>query len=233
MRGPIEKNNYPKVSDHLYNGAILTYIGGVLFMISFCSPYWVKSYTETFSSFKNMGIWQYCFDEFRYPLFQFDKLFNGCHHVFSKEYHAIREWLLPGWLLAVQAFMTMSFLLSFGAQAIMALQVVRFPLRLVLRYEWIISSINFGMITTTTVFMFLSFLIFGCSYTRRDWLMYPNFNFLTWGYWLGVISLLFHALAAVSLYKEARLSYELKQESKNLIMQMQPNPQHRLGWSIY
>lgn len=102
-----------------------------------------------------MGIWQYCFDEFRYPLFQFDKLFNGCHHVFSKEYHAIREWLLPGWLLAVQAFMTMSFLLSFGAQAIMALQVVRFPLRLVLRYEWIISSINFGMITTTSKLNFI------------------------------------------------------------------------------
>ncbi|KAL3282105.1 hypothetical protein HHI36_005303 [Cryptolaemus montrouzieri] len=233
MSRTIDKYNYPKASDHLFNGAILTYIGGVLLMISFCSPYWVKSYTETFSDFKNMGIWQYCFEGFRYPYYQFDKKFYGCHHVFSQEYHVIREWLLPGWLIAVQTFMTLAFLLSFSAQAIMACQVCRFPLKFVLRYEWILSIVNFGYIATTSVFMFLAVLIFGCSYTRRDWLMYPNYNFLTWAYWLGVISLVFHAAATHYLYKEAKLSYELKQQSKNLIMQMQPNPQHRLGWPSY
>ncbi|KAK9870573.1 hypothetical protein WA026_008135 [Henosepilachna vigintioctopunctata] len=233
MSRQLDKYNYPKVSDHLFFGAILTYIAGVLLMISFCSPYWVKSYAETFSTFKNMGIWHYCFEEFRFPYYQFDKLFNGCHHVFSREYQEIREWLIPGWLIAVQTFMTIAFLLSFFSQAIMACQVCRWPLKFVLRYEWILSAINFGCITATSVCMFLAILIFGCSYTRRDWLMYPNFNFLTWAYWLGAISLLLHTVASYFLYKEARLSYELKQESKNLIMQMQPNPQHRLGWPSY
>lgn len=43
-----------------------------------------------------MGLWTYCFDHFRYPHYQFDKLFDGCNTVFSEEYYVIREWLLPG-----------------------------------------------------------------------------------------------------------------------------------------
>jgi hypothetical protein len=218
------------VSGYLVNGALLTYIGGLFLMIAFCSPYWVKSFDETFSQFKNMGLWEYCFDNFRYPYYQFDHLFDGCHHVFSREFYVIREWLLPPWLMAVQAFVTMSFLLSFGCQVMMALQLVRWPLEFVLQYEWILSTIDFVCVTTTTVFMFLAVAIFGGSHVRRDWLMYPNFNYLCWSYGLAVISFFFHGFAAICLYYEARQSYELRRESRNLIMQMHPNPQHRLGW---
>lgn len=230
MSRHFERNNYPKVSDYMFNGALLTYIGGILLMISFCSPYWVKSFTETFSNFKNMGLWMYCFDEFYYPHFQYDKMFTGCYGVFSNEYQVIREWLLPGWLLCVQALYVLTFILSFGSQALMALQVCRYPLRFVIQYEWIISAVNFGCIATATFFMFLGVTIFGFSYTRRDWLLYPNFNYLSWAYWFAVISAFFHLMGTFLLYKEARLSYELKQESKNLIMQMQPSTQHRLQW---
>lgn len=121
------------------------------------SPYWVQSFQETFSSFKHMGLWEYCFDQFRYPYFQYDKLFDGCHHVFSFEYYVIREWLLPAWLMAVQAFVTMSFLLSFSAQVIMAMQLCRWPLKFVLQYEYILSAIDFAFtLTTSTFFLSLS-----------------------------------------------------------------------------
>lgn len=97
-----------------------------------------------------MGLWEYCFEQFRYPYYQFDHLFDGCHHVFSQEYYVIREWLLPPWLMTVQAFVTMSFLLSFGTQAIMALQLVRWPLEFILRYEWVLSAIDFICVATTS-----------------------------------------------------------------------------------
>jgi hypothetical protein len=149
------------VSGYLVNGALLTYIGGLFLMIAFCSPYWVKSFDETFSQFKNMGLWEYCFDNFRYPYYQFDHLFDGCHHVFSREFYVIREWLLPPWLMAVQAFVTMSFLLSFGCQVMMALQLVRWPLEFVLQYEWILSTIDFVCVTTTSShIVFLFFILF-------------------------------------------------------------------------
>ncbi|XP_019869821.2 uncharacterized protein LOC109598368 [Aethina tumida] len=230
MSRELEKNNYPKASSYLVNGALITYIGGMFLLIAFCSTYWVKSFDGTNSEFKHMGLWEYCFDGFRYPYYPFDKTFTGCNHVFSQEFHVIRAWVLPPWLMVVQAFVTMSFLLSFGSQAVMAMQVCRWPLEFVLRYEWILSAIDFVCVATTAVFMFLAVAIFGGSHTRRDWLMYPNFNYLCWSYGLACISFFFHAFAAYALYKEARFSYERRRESKNLIMQMHPNPQHRVGW---
>ena len=65
-------------------GASLTYIAGLFLLLSFAGPYWIESYPETFSSFKHMGLWEYCFDRFRFPSYQFDKLFHGCHYIFSE-----------------------------------------------------------------------------------------------------------------------------------------------------
>lgn len=74
--------------------------------------------------------------------------------------------------------------------------------------------------------MFLAVLIFGASHTRRDWLLYPNYNYLSWSYGLAVCAFFFHLFASVVLYKEAKQSYNLRQQSRNLIMQMDPNPHH-------
>ena len=60
------------------------------------SPYWLVSWEDTYSPFKNMGLWEFCFSRFRYPNYQFDKLFDGCHYIFSQEYYVIWEWILPG-----------------------------------------------------------------------------------------------------------------------------------------
>lgn len=203
-----------------------------------------------------MGLWEYCFEQFRYPSYQFDKQFDGCHHVFSQEYYVIREWLLPGWLMVVQGFVTMSLLLSFIAQITIVMILIRWPLAFVLRYEWILSStaflcdaiagkrvskkerkiishtessgLNRVLIVHLSVsggLLFLAVSIFGGQCWRRDWLMYPNFNHLSWSYGLAVISFMFHTFAACFLYLDARTGYRLRKESRNLVMQMQPNPQ--------
>lgn len=233
------------------------------------SPYWIESYQETFSTFKHMGLWEYCFEQFRYPYYQFDKLFDGCHHIFSQEYFVIREWLLPVWLMVVQAFVTLSLLLSFSSQAIIVLILIRWPLRFVLHYEWILSASAFIFNATTGkyivviskiiyreiilsihiyiyiilklsifnvntfgilgVLLFLAVSIFGGQCWRRDWLMYPNFNHLSWSYGLAVISFMLHSLGAFLLYLNARAGYTYRKESRNLVMQMQPNPQSHHG----
>lgn len=72
--------------------------------------------------------------------------------------------------------------------------------------------------------MFFAVAVFGASHVRRDWLEYPNWNYLSWAYGLAVLSFFFHAFASIALYKEANQSYELRRESKNLVMQMHPQP---------
>lgn len=67
----------------LVTGALFSYVGGVFLLLAFASPYWIESFDDTFSSFRNMGLWEYCFKDFMYPYYQFPRTFNGCHNVFS------------------------------------------------------------------------------------------------------------------------------------------------------
>ncbi|CAH4030796.1 uncharacterized protein LOC123717613 [Pieris brassicae] len=222
-------NEYPKASNATLIGASITYVAGLFLLLSFAGPYWIESYSEMFSSFKHMGLWEYCFDRFRFPSFQFDKLFHGCHYIFSEEYYVIREWLLPGWLMAVQAFVTLAFILSFTAQVLLACVIIRMPLRNVLRYEWIYVSSAFIMIAVSSAFLLLAVIIFGSNCYRRDWLMYPSFNVLSWSYAFAVIASIFFGLAAIMLFFESRKLYQLRLEAKNLVAQMQHSqPEHAL-----
>ncbi|KAJ9588636.1 hypothetical protein L9F63_018070, partial [Diploptera punctata] len=166
------KQEYPKATNALVFGGMLTYIAGLMLMMSFASPYWIQSYQETYSNFKHMGLWEYCFDEFRYPYYQFDKQFDGCHYIFSQEYYVIREWLLPGWLMVVQAFVTLGLMLSFSSQIIIACELIRLPLEFVL-------------------------LMSGCCQALHS---------------------------SVMLLHDTRKMWELRKESRNLVVQMHPNP---------
>uniref|UniRef100_A0A1B6FUQ3 EXPERA domain-containing protein n=1 Tax=Cuerna arida TaxID=1464854 RepID=A0A1B6FUQ3_9HEMI len=214
------KQDYHRASNGLVYGGILAYVGSIFLLISFISPYWVQSYEETFSDFKHMGLWQYCFEEFRFPYHQFDKMFDGCHYIYSYEYYVIREWLLPGWLLAIQAWMTLAFLLVFAALVIIALIVIRYPLRGILHYEWLLTGIVFICEAVSSFLIFMSVWLFWTQSSRRDWLMYPNFNHLSYSYYFGAFSFLIHTLASYILYWDARRAYDLRRESKNLVMQM-------------
>ena len=77
----------------------------------YISPYWLQSWEDTQSPFKKMGIWEFCFYKFRHPDYQFDHLFHGCHPLYGEEFRLIREKLLPGWLMVVQLFITISLIL--------------------------------------------------------------------------------------------------------------------------
>lgn len=67
----------------------------------------------------------------------------------------------------------------------------------------------------------MAICIFGGNAYRRDWLMYPRFNVLSWSYSLAVVACTFLILASLVLRKEAQKSYELRSEAKNLVMQME------------
>ncbi|XP_050520430.1 uncharacterized protein LOC126893922 isoform X2 [Daktulosphaira vitifoliae] len=204
------------------DAGVIVYIGGFFLVIAFLSPYWIESYDEAFINFKHMGLWTYCFDHFRFPRYQFDKLFDGCNNVFSEEYYVIREWLLPGWLLFLELCMTLALILTLGTLVMIAAILTRFPLRLVLKYEYFLSGACFLATTISAFLIFLSVLIFPFNCWRRDWLMYPMFNHLSWSFYAAIVSALLHTYGAWYLYKEARISYEKRRESKNLVMQMYP-----------
>ncbi|KAF6204120.1 hypothetical protein GE061_002460 [Apolygus lucorum] len=226
----MENREYPRATESMVFGSTLVYVAGMFLLVSFASPYWVESYEGTFSNFKHMGLWEYCFDQFRFPYHQFDKLFSGCHYVYSFEFHIIREWLLPAWLLAVQTFVTLALILSFGAQILAALTIIRYPLKFVLKYEWLLCGIVFVSTAVCALFLFLTVIVFWSQSSRRDWLMYPNFNHVSWSYYFCAASFLLHSIAALILYKDARKSWDTREEKRHLVMEMYPPQDHHNGF---
>lgn len=216
-----ESNEYPKATSGVIIASLVAYIGAIFLLMAFCSPYWIESYEETHSSFKNMGLWEYCFKNFVYPNYQFPRYFTGCHNIFSDEYYVIREWLVPGWLMAVQAFICIAFILTFIGLGVLSLVVVRWPLKIVLQYEWILIRMSFICMGISALCIFLAIAVFGGNAYRRDWLMYPKFNVLSWAYSLAVVSFIVLSLSSLILLRESKTSYEMRSEAKNLVAQME------------
>lgn len=55
----------------------------------------------------------------------------------------IREYLVPGWLLTVQACLTLSFILVFFSLGVLALELCRWPLKIVLQYEYMMTRVAY------------------------------------------------------------------------------------------
>jgi len=174
------------------------------------------------SPFENMGLWEFCFFRFRHPDYQFDHLFDGCHALFGDEYRLIREKLLPGWLMVVQLLATLALIVSVCAQLLGAVLLLRYPLEIALRFEYHFSGVVAVCYAAAALFMLLCVTVFGFCCWQRDWLLYPNYNYLSWSYVLAVASVPAHGVGAALLAADYRRAKEKKERNKALIKQMHP-----------
>lgn len=55
--------------------------------------------------------------------------------------------------MAVQSFVTLALILSLTSQVLLACVIVRWPLRTVLRYEWIFVSAAFSMVAASSEYL--------------------------------------------------------------------------------
>jgi len=136
--------------------------------------------------------------------------------------------VLIGWLLFLELCMTLAVLLSLGTLAIIAAVVTRYPQRLVLKYEYMLSAACFLAAAITSLLktyyyllyclmtydlikilinFFLAVLIlftvclFPFNCWRRDWLMYPMYNHLSWSFYIAIVSGFVHAYGAWYLFQ--------------------------------
>jgi hypothetical protein len=56
------------------------------------------------------------------------------------------------------------------------------------------------LVLFSAVLLFLSLCIFGGMCWDRDWLLYPNYNYVSWSYAFVVFSCIGHIIAAVFLF---------------------------------
>ncbi|XP_068220780.1 uncharacterized protein pck isoform X1 [Palaemon carinicauda] len=215
---------FTRPSPSMVNAGIVAFVATIFFIISFTSPYWLQSYAYTYNDFSNMGLWEFCFDGFRYPKYQFDYKFTGCNYVFSKEYRIIWTWMLPAWFMSVQAFMTIALLASITSLVTVSMVLMRMPLQLVMRHEWHLTGFCCICQAVTVVSIFFAVLVFGVMCWSRDWLLNPNFNYLSWSYAFAIVAGGIHAFAGLTFLHETYEARERKRMASN-VMHMEPQGQ--------
>ncbi|XP_074598031.1 claudin superfamily protein pickel isoform X2 [Brevipalpus obovatus] len=198
--------------------SILCLVSWIFLIISFSSPYWLSSYTQTYSNFVRLGLWDVCFRNYRHPSYQYDEKFDGCYWFYSAKYQNIREWLQPGWLILVQGLMTIGFIMSTLSLMVISATVMYF----LVRFHIVATLVAAGLQTFAAMCILFAVAIFGTYAFDRSWLQYPNFNHLDWAYFVAILTLLLHLGGAGLLVKESWREYQRRRKMNNLVYNMQP-----------
>ena len=127
--------------------------------------------------------------------------------------------------MVVQFFITVAFMTSFFGQLVIVGLLLRWPLEIILRFEWHFCGLAFVMNSCTSVLLFLGITIFGAECWDRDWLLYPNYNYVSWSYAFATFSTLGHLIGAIFMWYDCKQAKLRKARNKALIMQMHPPAQ--------
>lgn len=149
-------------------------------------------------------------------------MFHGCHAIWGWEYRLIREWLMPPWFLVVQAFLIVSMVLCVLGRCISVLVVLRFPVTVLLRFGYQILLTISALDLLVGTLLSLTTIIFGVCCWSRDWLLYPNYNHLSWGWVAVLLSSVLHLLSSLLFLREGRLEHQKKELNEELLSQLQP-----------
>merc|ERR1712020_466644 len=122
--------------------------------------------------------------------------------------------------MVVQLFVTLALIASYLGQIVIVCLLLRLPLAWILRFEWHFCATALACKGITAVLLFLSICIFGGECWDRDWLLYPNYNYVSWSYAFAVFSTLGHIIAAVFMFIDSKNAKERLEKNKALIMQM-------------
>lgn len=213
------KQHRLKISPRLHWTAILAFASYIILVISFASPYWLASYKFTDSTFIRLGLWDFCFQDYRHPSYQYDTKFTGCHWIYSSVYTNIRDFLQPPWFMFVQAVATIALCVS--TCGLLAISVIF--MHFLIDYQLIIISVALICHVLTTILLTFALLTFYMKAFDRSWIMYPDFNHVDWSFFFALTSMGGNGFASFLYYKEAgELKHRLL-KMKRLIMATSSN----------
>ncbi|KAF5298493.1 hypothetical protein FQR65_LT01272 [Abscondita terminalis] len=192
---------------------VLTVASFFFILIAFCTPCWlVADGSLKNPNFQKLGLWQVCFDKFQDFRHHYDVKFTGCWWVFEEEYYIIDDFLLPGFFIATQFFLTLCMTLLLIAAFLTWLYC--FCSRQHDKYVLLLLSIGADLIIAGACGL-IGVSIFGAFGDGRDWM--PNWlnNDLGWSFAFAALgSLLLFPAGALFLVEARRSRYRNLQESQ-------------------
>lgn len=204
-------------------GTALSFVGCLFLVVNFSSPYWLVSWEDTKSPFLNLGLWTACFNLFRHPKVQFDHIYHGCYSVHGDDFRMIVYWMVPGWMILVQVLCTASLVTCLASQVCSVSLLLRFPAKFVLRFERRLLLMGGTLNLIASFLLFTALMVFSSYCWSRDYLLYPNYNYLSWSYASGLLSVITMTFASAAYFQELLSSKEREYKNKAVLYSLYPD----------
>lgn len=186
-------------------GYVTLGLAAILIIVAFSTPYWLEADPRLPQmKFDKLGLWQQCFRSIYVPSDPFlGTYFVGCRWLFTPwttDYDKLREELiLRPFFIVVQVFFTLCLVL-----ALMGVIMV-FMYALCVAYDrqaCMLRSLSIVLFLCTLCGI-IAVITFGARGDGRDWMPYPDHNYLSWSFALAVVGTFFAGVAALLFWIEA------------------------------
>merc|ERR1711934_377674 len=98
--------------------------------------------------------------------------------------------MVPGWMILVQVLCTASLLTCLVSQVCSVCLLLRYPAKFVLRFERRLLLMGGTLNLIASFLLFTALMVFPAYCWSRDYLLYPNYNYLSWSYASGLLSVI-------------------------------------------
>ncbi|CAF0724165.1 unnamed protein product [Rotaria sp. Silwood1] len=181
-------------SMYFFVASSLMFLSTLCCISAFASPYWTKRYLDTPKDFQNIGLWELCLYKYRHYKDDLQIPYTGCFWFWTNEMYRFRDWIIPPWFKWVQAFATLAFI--FTIMTISSLAVAVFSS---FRWQWKYQLAWCIMSFVIFAFELIAITIYGIYSQDRLWMPRPEFNYLSYSYWIEFAALVL-ALSACGAF---------------------------------
>ncbi|XP_023226086.1 uncharacterized protein [Centruroides vittatus] len=193
----------------LYVAVFFVFLTLIVVIISFSTPSWlVADGKNPHQNFHKIGLWEICYNrEYDdYNDYQYHRRYRhdygpySCKWIFDEEYYFFRDFILQPFFVAVQVFFTL------GLIALLVAGLLTIILLVCMRSGKQGMVIGIGIITLfAAICCTLAVIIFGALGDGRDWMPYPDHNYLSWSFGLGVLGAILAFITAILFFADALL----------------------------
>lgn len=197
---------------------LLSISSGFLLFLAFCTPNWLESdETTPQKKFSNLGLWEICMN-MSDPKHLYDQRFVGCWWIPLEDLFFMRDQLLsPPFFIAVQVFFTFCLIFSILGciMVFMYACCVAYDRRVCMLRS--ISVVFFLAALCGTI----AVITFGARGDGRDWMPYPDHNYLSWSFGLAVVGTFFAWVASILFWIESNRTRRRQEKEESYAMHSQ------------
>lgn len=201
----------------LYVAVFLIFLTIIVVIVSFSTPSWLEADGKNpHQNFHKIGLWEICYNreysdynDYHYQSSRnrYEYGLSACKWIFDEDYYYFRDFILQPFFVAVQVFFTL------GLVALLIAGIMTIILLACMRSGKQGMAIGVGVVVLfAAICCTLAVIIFGALGDGRDWMPYPEHNYLSWSFGLGILGAILAYITAILFFVD---SFMVRKKNKH------------------